>query len=327
MGLVHFLNVKDGDCTIIEHTSGRVSMIDICNGNPENKQPVIDSYGLMESILESLQGNRSQKSYPVNPIDYLHSLNIKNIHRFILTHPDMDHLDGLKRLYTEFSVKYFWDTDNNKQMSSGSLGSYNADDWKFYQEIRKTATKYCADFKSGVFASIITDKEYGKDFLQILCPTRSLNSEANKSGNYNNCSYVILYKEANQKILFCGDSEEKEWDILLNNYPQILKNIDVLIAPHHGRKSGGNDNFLDVLKPKLTLFGNAKSQYLNYNDWNNRGLKHFTNNQGGSFILEHRAGKIEVYCTNQQFAEAFTKEKRCNTHRHIKYNAWYLDRV
>lgn len=30
---IHFLNVRDGDCSIIEHDSGRVSMIDICCGN------------------------------------------------------------------------------------------------------------------------------------------------------------------------------------------------------------------------------------------------------------------------------------------------------
>ena len=30
---IHFLNVKDGSCSIIEHDSGRVTMIDVCNGN------------------------------------------------------------------------------------------------------------------------------------------------------------------------------------------------------------------------------------------------------------------------------------------------------
>ena len=29
---IHFLNVGHGDCTIIEHDSGRITMIDINNG-------------------------------------------------------------------------------------------------------------------------------------------------------------------------------------------------------------------------------------------------------------------------------------------------------
>ena len=35
----HFLNVKDGDCSVIEHGSGHVSVIDVCNARkPENKR-------------------------------------------------------------------------------------------------------------------------------------------------------------------------------------------------------------------------------------------------------------------------------------------------
>lgn len=33
MPSVHFPNVSLGDCTIIRHGSGRVSIIDMCNGN------------------------------------------------------------------------------------------------------------------------------------------------------------------------------------------------------------------------------------------------------------------------------------------------------
>ena len=35
MAKVHFLNVKQGDCIILEHDSGRVTMFDICAGNIE----------------------------------------------------------------------------------------------------------------------------------------------------------------------------------------------------------------------------------------------------------------------------------------------------
>ena len=63
-------------------------------------------------------------------------------------------------------------------------------------------------------------------------------------------------------------------------------NVDLLVTLHHGRKTVGNDEYLDVLKPKLTLFGNTKSQYLDYSSWNNRRLKKITNNQAGCIIIE-----------------------------------------
>ena len=31
MSTIHFLNVKEGDCSVIEHNSGRVTVIDVCN--------------------------------------------------------------------------------------------------------------------------------------------------------------------------------------------------------------------------------------------------------------------------------------------------------
>lgn len=35
MPVVHYLNVKDGDCSIIQHALGNVSVIDICNARKE----------------------------------------------------------------------------------------------------------------------------------------------------------------------------------------------------------------------------------------------------------------------------------------------------
>ncbi len=40
MAKIHFLNVDEGDCSIIEHDNGKVTMIDICCGNVEEKVSV-----------------------------------------------------------------------------------------------------------------------------------------------------------------------------------------------------------------------------------------------------------------------------------------------
>ena len=317
MGVVHFLNVKNGDCSVIQHSSGRVSVIDICNGNDSTEINATESFGL--------QGNHNQKNNPINPIDYIAGLELETIHRFILTHPDMDHMDGIEKLFNEFNVINLWDTKNNKKIISNDFGSYNSDDWEFYQKRRKEGkTLNLLDGASGIFYNQDDDGGYG-DFLQILCPTQGLIDDANESGNYNDASYVILYNEAGRKILFTGDSEDYEWDVLLERHEEELRNIDVLIAPHHGRKSGGNDEFLDVLKPKLTLFGNAKSKDLNYDAWNNRNLEHFTNNEGGTFILKHndKDGDIDIYCTYENFA----KRVNSKTIYFSSMKAWYIGSV
>ena len=57
-----------------------------------------------------------------------------------------------------------------------------------------------------------------------------------------------------------------------------LRDIDLLIAPHHGRSSGRSYEVLDVLRPALTFFGNARSEHLAYSAWNYRKLPFVTNN-------------------------------------------------
>ena len=146
-------------------------------------------------------------------------------------------------------------------------------------------------------------------------------ADANYSGDYNDCSYVILYKTNNKKIIFAGDSAEKTWNYILENYKEDVSNIDILLAPHHGRKTGGNCDYLDVLNPKLTLFGNAKSEYLDYAAWNNRNLDHITNNQANCVIMD-TFGKngIDIYVTYESFAKKRNPQSTYNN----KFKAWYI---
>lgn len=313
MSVIHFLNVNDGDCNIIQHDSGRITVIDICNGNAET-----------EEVLYEFSNHR-QKEHPVNPISYLSNLNIATIFRFVLTHPDMDHMDGIKKLFSNFSVINFWDTDNNKTMEDNHYwGKYDQNDWEFYQNIRESdkkpkTLKYLAGNK-GSYYNQNEDGTMGGDGLYILSPTKELIALANESEDYNDISYVILLKEHGKKILFAGDSEEKAWDSILEKYEDDVTDIDILFAPHHGRKTGGNDEYLDILNPKLTLFGNAKSKHLDYDSWNNRRLEHITNNQANCVVLDVSIDSIDVYCSYKVFAKELNPE---SFYSEI-HNAWYI---
>jgi len=320
MAIIHFLNVKNGDCTLIQHSSGRNTLIDISNGND------IKDFSEAESALESLspQGNFKQKLYPVNPIKYLQDLGINQIFRFILTHPDMDHMDGIRNLFNTFKVTNFWDTENNKVIETFSNNSsYKKEDWEFYQEIRNSDSKCTVlHLLSGSKNRFFNENYNGQgngDGLYILAPTIDLIQEANNTKDYNDCSYVILYNKNGKKIIFGGDSGKKTWDYILNEYKKLVSNIDVLIAPHHGRKSGGNDEYLDILKPKLTLFGNANSEHLDYSSWHNKMLDFITNNQAGSVILDtNGVNGINIYVTNENFAKKRYRENDTSTHLDTK---------
>lgn len=306
MDEIHFLNVNEGDCILVKHSSNRITVIDICNGKSE------------DILCESAYGNHKQKMHPVNPIEYFRNNQIDEIFRFVLTHPDMDHMDGIKELFDNFDVQNFWDTENTKEISSSNKwGQYNKDDWDFYQEIRKSESEP----KVLHLLSNSIGEYYSDDGLNILAPTQELVDEANRCKDYNDCSYVILFKTMNgKKIIFSGDSGEKTWNYILGNFEEDVKNIDILVAPHHGRKTGGNDEYLDILNPKLTLFGNSKSEYLDYQSWLNRRLDHITNNEAGNIILRTSGNSLKVFVTYENFA----KKRNPNTFFVEELNAWYI---
>lgn len=313
MGIIHFLNVNEGDCTWIQHPSGHNTILDISAANGS-------------AAFESFSGNHNQKNYPVNPIEYLKSFNVSTIFRFILTHPDMDHMDGIKSLFDSFDVLNFWDTANNRTMdASSNWGKYNKEDWDFYQQVRTKAQDpkvlHIYAGSRGKYYNQDEDGNSGADGLYILAPTQDLVDSANSCKEYNDCSYVILYKSNNKKIVFAGDSAEKTWDYILEHHKEDVADVDILVAPHHGRKTGGNDDYLDTLKPKLTLFGNAKSKYLDYSSWIRKGLDHITNNQANCIIM-NTFGKngIDVFVTYKTFAI----ERNPNTFYDSQFKGWYI---
>lgn len=328
MATIHFLNVKQGDCSVIKHNSGHVTVIDVCNAKPTDVQ----TEKLITEMAKSergISGNFQQKKYPVNPISYLQEHSISSIFRYIQTHPDMDHMDGIKHLFGKFRPLNFWDTDNTKKIddSSWENSPYNEEDWKFYKDLRDT--KPCHDPKRlallaggrGQYWNVSDDGSSGGDGLQILAPTQKLVDSANEANqDYNDCSYVLLYRTGGNRIIFGGDSHDDTWEHILENYRRSVDNIDLLIAPHHGRDSDRSYEFLDVLKPTLTFFGNARSEHLAYSKWRNRGLSFITNNQANCMIVNASTNPMKLYVTNEKFA------RRVNLLSFYDYSfkAWYV---
>lgn len=325
MPIVHFLNVKEGDCSVVQHGSGHVSVIDVCNANDELSSEM--SKTIVQKDLGS--GNLNQKAYPVNPITYLQNFDISSVFRFVLTHPDMDHMDGLKRFFDELSPANFYDTNNNKEIDFSENSPYQEEDWEFYKKLRdedpdtnpKRLTLYSGD--SGAYRTQDWEGNPSGDAFYILSPTSELVDESNNSGDYNDCSYVILYLGPGGSVLFGGDAHDKTWEHIIENHEKDVKNIDLLIAPHHGRKSKRDYSFLDTLKPKMTFFGNANSQHLAYSAWTYRDLPYITNNQANCMVVDAGNENMPIFVTNQNFAQ----QQNSSTYYSDEFKGWFLKNI
>lgn len=309
---VHCLTVGSGDCTIIQHSTGRATMIDICGGNKTSKK---EEQGSVVAILEkaaaasNAKGNFRMCEKPTHPFDYLHDLGVQEIWRFILTHPDMDHLDGFDGLMDEFNVINFWDTGARKTKPEFKDAPYNESDWDRYTKVRdggETNTKSIRklDGEKFEFANKGGDNDNG-DCLHIAAPSKKLVEDANSSQEFNDSSYIIVYRMGGGKVVIAGDAENGAFDHAIATYPDLMKDVGFLLAPHHGRDSGRDYSFLDHLNPRYTLLGCAPHVNHKTSSWSNRGLDYCKQNQCGNMIVQPSSnnGMIDIFIENEKFAE------------------------
>jgi competence protein ComEC len=334
MPTVHFLNVNDGDCSIIEHVSDHITVIDMSAAEKVGEPVEMSLAETLRRFSKSagVLGNFNRSVYPDNPIAYMKDRGIDSVFRFISTHPDMDHLDGIKHFFEEFRPTNFWDTDNTKEICNVNKWKYDEDDWRFYVGLRdgiqKTDPRRLVLYSGakGAYFNQNESGEGGGDGLAILAPTPELVADANEREDWNDSSYVILYRTGNKRILFSGDSHDETWEHILDRWPNDVAKVDVLIAPHHGRDSDRCYDFLDIVKPKITLFGNAPSEHLAYDEWNSRDLLFITNNQAGTIILTVKDTGLRVFVSHRPFAEAFVRGRDYDTSYNDDVRGWFIGR-
>lgn len=257
---IHFLNVGKGNCTIIEHPSRRISIIDIDNSRIKNNERKL-----------------------TDPIRYIK--NINSIFRFILTHPDMDHMSGLNELLEKFEIINFWDTENNKTIDNSSWtdSPYNRSDWDIYQSLKNKneSPKYIINYRG------VENQFWIDDNITILSPSRYLVKKANDTQEYNHLSYVLRLEHKGIKILLCGDASVEAWKDILNNCNRSLLKADILLAPHHGSKESIFEPVLKAVSPDYIIVSVAEGTDYAYDYYSKLATKDvFSTKNKNNIILE-----------------------------------------
>lgn len=94
-------------------------------------------------------------------------------------------------------------------------------------------------------------------YIDVLWPnSKKIISE--NSINNNSLVCKMVYKDIS--ILFTGDIEEIAEKAILNEYKNTnILNSTILKVAHHGSKSSSIQEFLNVVKPKISLIGVGKN--------------------------------------------------------------------
>lgn len=188
-----------------------------------------------------------------DPIEYMKRVFPgRSLWRFVLTHPDLDHMRGLARLKREIGFANFWDTGNAKRVPS-FRSEADREDWAFYQARRREPRALTLTRGSAGFAFNRDAQGFaGGDGIEILSPTPWLVDDCNRRECFNDISVVLRIRHAGISILLGGDAEKVAWDDMVRHYGAGLKS-HVLKASHHGRDSGYHMEAVRHIAPGLTV--------------------------------------------------------------------------
>ncbi|USS85656.1 hypothetical protein M3M35_03215 [Fructilactobacillus myrtifloralis] len=264
MSIVKFYNVDKGDMAYINHNSDNFSIID-CNLNEDEKKP---------RILDEIKSIKNKKG----------------ILNFISTHPDEDHFHGIELIDEKIGIDKFYCVKNKVKKNEITTS------FKKYSELRDGNRAKFIDKGLEGYLGLNCAEPRGYSGLKILWPDtkneifkEELKNVNNSSISPNNISPIIKYSVKNSaRFMWMGDLETdyiKKIEEFVD-WPQI----DILLAPHHGRKSGHIPNsILRKLNPKLIILGHAESKDMDYySGWNT--------------ILKNKSGDIVFSCTGDYVA-------------------------
>lgn len=259
---VTFLDVGQGDCSVIQTPDDKTIIID-CG----NKSLTYDS------------GERT-----IAP--YLKRNDITKIDFLILTHYHLDHVGGVKYLLENFEV--------DKVIDNGQRNVSNLSKTIDSLIIAKKITRL--KVKSGSFIDGIENLR-----IYFLFPEQNESHQSyfSSEDNQNNESIVCKLKYKDVDILFTGDIEEEVEQPLQKNYSNFIK-ADILKVPHHGSSTSTTLPFLVRSKPEYSIISCGAYNKFNHPSVNilyrleNIGSKVLRTDLQGAVIIESDGFDIEV---------------------------------
>lgn len=182
MSIIKSFSVGDGDMFYIDHNSDNFSIIDCCMDD-----------GNKEAITQEIKDKISKKG----------------IIRFISTHPDEDHLQGLKYLDEQIGIVNFYCVENS------AVKTDETEDFKHYCTLRDGEHAYYISKGCSRKWMNIGDETRGCAGINFKWPIttdenfkESLSAVTEGKG-FNNISPIFTYSAENNVVaMWMGDMEQ-----------------------------------------------------------------------------------------------------------------------
>ncbi len=245
---VHFLDVGQGDCIIIEL--------------PDGKNAIIDAGGDAKNTTNERCEDRI--------ISNINELKIKTFDYMILTHTDADHVDYMDTVLEEYDVLNIYRPAFNSKSEKavgvnpqyGTVQTVTYDN--FVTAVKQEQEEIGAKVEFNIGKKEIVGKGYRFDIYGVeekwyLKDVVGDETQIDAKEKNKVSPMVLLTYNAEKdvrKIMFTGDAEGKGGNngesLFLENYNDNI-DIDLLKVGHHGSSSSASDEFLKRLDPEYAV--------------------------------------------------------------------------
>jgi competence protein ComEC len=159
----------------------------------------------------------------------------RKIETIIITHPHADHITGLIEVINRYEIE---------KIILTKVGYESATYKSLLELIDKKKIK--------TITPKIGDVEYLFDQGKItyLWPGEEVSRFEN---NLNNSSIVFRFDYGDFNCIFSGDAEIESWTEIFKKQKNNLPDIDVIKIPHHGSRTGLNENMTNIMRPNIAI--------------------------------------------------------------------------
>ena len=211
-------------------------------------------------------------------IPYLKSRGISRLDGIYISHTDEDHISGVREILDYIS----------KGLTIIRVENLILPDWdevqdnKNFQELTELAK---AAETRVIYVNAGDRVRYGETTLKVLWP------EAGATGKeVNEDAMVIEMTNGAFKGVFTGDIGKDTEDKLLQK--GVLEDVDFLKVAHHGSKYSTGEEFLDVVKPELSVISCSATN--TYGHPSPDTLKRLENS-GSKVLITKDVGAVTIY--------------------------------
>lgn len=202
---VHFIDVDQGDSTLLE-SDGEFVLIDA-----------------------------GEKGYGETVADYIEHRGCGELKYMIATHPDSDHIGGLKTVIETIDTDSFITSETDKSTSA-------------WLNVLRAVDEYDLNF---IDARAGETYSFGEASFTVLAPL------ADSYDNYNNYSVVIKVTYGDVSFLLTGDAEKESEAQMLRSGEDL--SADVLKCGHHGSSTSTSSAFLSAVDPAFAVISCGKN--------------------------------------------------------------------